>query len=256
MFSSRLFKKRNVIILAISIVVAVACSGFYYFDRVKSYYDLISSGDKAAASDNFDRAINLYTQAETYRKNSKIDGKIKLAGILKSSKASYDKAVKEMKDKNYLGAVDMFKKMDNHDTKRYKASKNNIEQCRNLYVSDNLSKARASFKNNDFDNADKYLANVFKLDADNKDAKSIKSDIAKAVQEHKEETAKVSAAQANSIPKNEDDNYTPQMAIKLAMEKDELKNSPDLLTYCNNIPEYDSNGEKYFHVFFKKQRIS
>lgn len=195
--------RKIIITLSILVVVVAACSGFYYFARVKPYRDLISSADKAVAADDFDKAVSLYAQGQTYKKDSEIDKKIKLIGILKSSKINYDEAEVEMKDKDYLAAIDIFKKVDSRDTKRYSDSKNKITQCKSLYVADNLSKAKANLKNNNFDDANKYLANVSKIDSGNKDVKSIKEDIAKAVQEQKkkqEEAAAAAQDNSSSVP--------------------------------------------------------
>lgn len=191
--------RKIIITLSILVVVVAVCSGFYYFARVKPYNDLISSADKALAADNFDKAVSLYTQGQTYKKDPEIDKKIKLIGVLKSSKSNYYEAEMDMKDKDYLAAIDIFKKVDSRDTKRYSDSKNKITKCKNLYIADNLSKAKDNLKNSNFDDAGKYLANVSKIDSDNKDVESIKKDIAKAVQEQKkkqEEAEKAKAAAA------------------------------------------------------------
>lgn len=250
------FKKRNIIIiLSVLIIIIGAGSGFYYFDRVKPYQNLISSADKAVAADNFDSAINLYTQAETYRKNFDINKKIDLLGTLKISKSNYEKADNKMKNKEYIDGINLFKKVDKRDSKRYTDSKNKINECKKLYVSDNLSKARSDLKAGNFDGANKYIACVFKVESDNKEAESLKNDITKDKQDKEEKDnieRQAAAAKIDSVSENQDD-YTSQMAIKLAMEKDNLKNSPDLLIYCDNIPLYDSNGKKYYWVFFKNR---
>lgn len=248
--TKHLSTKRNLIIILV--VVIIGCFGFYYFNNIKPYNDLLTSANKAVTAEDYDNAIKLYTEAETYKKTSDIDNKIKLVGILKKSKENYDSAMKKMKGKDYLNAIDIFKKVDKQDSKRYGDAQNKINECKKLYISDNLAKAKDDIKNNKFDGANKYLNNISKIDASNICIKELKNDIAEAMQKQKEETSQqLATTQTNTTSKDVNDDYTPQIAIKLAMKKDKIKSTPNLLVYCDNTPLYDSSGKKYFHVFFK-----
>ncbi|OBR91419.1 hypothetical protein CLRAG_29860 [Clostridium ragsdalei P11] len=253
--TKRLSTKKNIIIiLSILIIGSMISLGFYYFDKIRPYENILLSANKAMTAENYDEAINLYTEAETYKKTSDIDSKIQLAGILKKSKLNYKLGIQKMDNKDYLNAVDYLKKVNRQDSKRYNTALNKINKCKKLYISDNFAKAKGSLNNNKFDDANKYLNNISKIDDNNSCIKELKNDIAKAIQKQKEEISQqLAVAQTNSVSKNVNDDYTPEMAIKLAMEKDKIESDPNLLTYCDSTPLYDSNGKKYFHVFLKNK---
>lgn len=128
--TKHLSTKRNLIIILV--VVIIGCFGFYYFDKVKPYNDLLTSANKAITTEDYDNAIKFYTEAETYKKTSDIDKKIQFTGILKKSKENYDSAMQKMKGKDYLSAIDNFKKVDKQDNKRYSDTQNKINECKKL----------------------------------------------------------------------------------------------------------------------------
>jgi tetratricopeptide (TPR) repeat protein len=231
------------------IAVIAVCSGIYYFNKVKPYNDIVASANKAMDSEDYDKAVKLYKEAQTYKKTNDTTKNIQLAGVLKKSKSNYNAAVEKMNRKDYIGAIDDFKKVDKQDKKRYKESENKIEKCRKLYVDNNLKLARNSLNNNNFDDANKYLANILKIDSNNSEVKKLKEDIAKALEKKKQESKEQSSSK-------EDDSYTSEMAINLMLKIDRIdKNNPDLSVYCDNVPYYNSSGKKYYFVILKSKSL-
>ncbi|QXE17736.1 lipopolysaccharide assembly protein LapB [Clostridium sp. 001] len=202
------------ILIIILVVIVAGCSGFYYFNKVKPYNDLLTAANKAVTTEDYDNAIKFYTEAETYKKTSDVDKKIQLMSVLKKSKENYEGAVQKMKSKDYLSAINIFKKVDKQDPKRYSDSQNKINECKKLYVSDNLAKAKDDIKNNKFDEASICLNNIFKLDANNSDAKKLEGDIADG-QKKKDQTE---AAEASTGVPSASGSVTFDQALSMVLK--------------------------------------
>ena len=56
--------------------------------------------------------------------------------MLKTSKEVYDTAINQLSDKQYLEAIDTFKKVDKQDIKRYSDSEKKIVECKKSYQKD------------------------------------------------------------------------------------------------------------------------
>lgn len=178
--------------VAILIIVILSCC-FYYFSRVKPYNQFLSDANRAINSEKYDKAIILYDEALNYKESPEIREKRYLAELLKKSKNTYNTAKKLMDNKDYLSAIDMFKKVDKQDIKRYSTIQNKISECTKLYISSNLKSANESLTNNKFDQANTYLDNILKLDANNTDAKKLKDAIIQAIQKQKDNQAAAKA---------------------------------------------------------------
>ena len=188
-------KNKALISTAIILVIVFIVGFYYYFSKVRPYNQAFNKATQSMNNEDYDKAITLYGEALNYKNDSNIDKMIDLAKRLKKSKETYGIALKQMVSKDYLTAIDSFIKVDMQDTKRCSASQDSISECKKLYIADNLKNANENITNKKFDEANKNIGNILKIDATNADAKNLKASIITAVQEEKNATNSVSNEQ-------------------------------------------------------------
>jgi len=175
------------------LIIFTVIGSYYYLSKIKPYNQLMTSANKSMDKEDYGKAETLYEDALSLKKDSSLNKKIELAKLLNKSKGIYESAIKQIDNKEYLVAIDSFKKVDNKDTKRYTISKSKISECTKLYISDNLESAKENLANGKFVEANKYLTNILKLDVNNKDVKVVQKAIIEAIQRQKDEVAMVAA---------------------------------------------------------------
>lgn len=164
-------------IAVIVVVVAVAGGiGIYQYNKFKTYNNLITTANKEMEKGEYGQAIALFNQSLQYKNDPDIQKSIKLATDLKEIKAVFDEGTKLMNDKKYLEALEHFEKITKEDYDLYNNAQNNIIEC-------SIQLANDAVKNNKYDDANKYVDNVLRIDANNADAKKLKYDIAAATKE-------------------------------------------------------------------------
>ncbi len=140
--------------------------------------------------ENYDKAIENYEKTLDYKNNKDIVDKINLAKEIKESKANYEKAMELYNKKDYLGALESFKKVSKRDSKRFNLAQDKIKECINIYVNENLDKAKALAKDKKYKEAHAYLDKVLSIDKENVVAKNLKDQYIKEEKELQEEIKK------------------------------------------------------------------
>ncbi|WP_291570389.1 DUF5050 domain-containing protein [Clostridium sp. UBA4548] len=173
-------QKKNKVLLGIiigAIVLAVSIPTAVYSYSSNQYNNLVSLGDKALESENFDEAEKYYKEALN-RKNknsSEIDEKLSMVNSIKEAKELYSEGEKLLADKNYLEAIDVFKKIKS--VGRYgKDSQDKITQASRAYVEENLAKAKLEIDNKRYSEAIGFLDIILKFDETNKEALALKAE--------------------------------------------------------------------------------
>lgn len=202
-----------VIAITIAFVIMLSILGAKWYITNQSYANLISNGDKAISEEKYDDALRLYKEALRYKNDSSINIKVQLATTLKKSKETYDTAIRQMTDKNYLEAINSFKKVDKQDSNRYQSTQIKINECTKLYIADNLKSANNNLAANKFSEANKYIENILKLDANNIDAKKLKDNITTAIQKQEYESAAIAAS--TQAPANGPISFSQALSIVL-----------------------------------------
>lgn len=179
--------KFSILGVGLIIICISAFIGIKSYNINKSYQKYLNEASSNMNLEKYDNAITLYQEAEKYKNDPVIKQQIEMAKILKISKESYDNAIRHMDDKDYLAAIDTFKKVNKQDTKRYSDSQDKISTCKKAYIDDNLNTANDNLASSKFDDANNALNNIFKIDATNNDAIKVKDDIAKAIQKQKDD---------------------------------------------------------------------
>ncbi|MGH4052003.1 MAG: lysozyme inhibitor LprI family protein [Clostridium sp.] len=185
---------KNKVLISSSIILLIVfvVGSNYYFSKVKPYNNLLNNANQAMNKEEYDKAVTLYGEALSYKDDLGVNRKLDFATVLGKSKETYSIAVKQMEGKEYLTAIESYTKVDNQDTKRYSDSQSSISECKKLYISDNLKKAKDNIRNKKFDEANKYISDILKFDAKNTDANKLKEDIVAALQNQKNDVAELS----------------------------------------------------------------
>lgn len=241
-------KKKAIILISI-IIIGIILVTFYYINKTQIYNKTVTFANNAVANEEYDKAITLYEEALNYKKDPDVNKKIVLANLLIKSKATYDTAIKQSTDKDYLVAINNFKKVDKQDTKRYSIAQSKVSECKKLYITDNLKGANDNLASNKFDVANKYIDNILKLDANNVDAKNVKTNVAKAIQKQKDDAAAaiqakaIAEAKAKVVASNQ--GITEQQAIQ--MVKQIFKNNT--IYESEGIQKQNGLDFYYIHVY-------
>lgn len=201
----RNIKKIGIISVVAVLVIIGAAFGGYKYTKINKYNSLIKDANKYMEDSQYDKAIALFQQSLSYKNDANIENSIKLAKSLAEVKKVYDKGIKLMNDKKYLESIEQFKKIGKESDKLYNNAQNKINECTKEYMALNISGANSALEANKYDEANKYIAEVFKVDNNNKEAKKLKDTIDKKIKEQqaapkaKEEQEKVAKDAASKI---------------------------------------------------------
>lgn len=175
------------IIGVLILIIGTMCIGIKFYNSNKNYNKYLSEANSNVSLEKYDNAISLYQEALKYKNDTNISKQIELIKLLKNSKENYESADKKMNDKKYLDAIDMFKKVDKQDTKRYSYSQTKIDECKKLYIAEALNSVNDDLKNNKFDDANNVLNNIFKIDPSNANGLKLKDMLTSAIEKQKKQ---------------------------------------------------------------------
>lgn len=174
-------KKYKIPIAIVIIVIALMGmgSGIYKYNKVQAYNNLVTTANKYMAQGDYDKAEALFEQSLKYKADYLVEKNIKLSATLKKFKGIYNDGIKLVNDKKYLEAIEKFKTIDKSGLKWYTNAQKEIKECKKQYIAQNIQFANDAIKNNKYDDANKYLDGVLKLDSNNVNAKDLKNTLKK-----------------------------------------------------------------------------
>ncbi|OBR90733.1 tetratricopeptide repeat protein [Clostridium ragsdalei P11] len=184
----KLFLKKHKFPIFILVIVVLVGIGFgtYNYNKVQAYNNLITTANKYMSQDDYDKAEALFEQSLKYKEDSLVEKNIKLAVTLKKFKEIYDDGMKLANDKKYLEAIEKFKTIDKSGLKWYSNAQKEINECKKQFIAQNMQLANDSAKNGKYDDANKYLNDILKIDSNNEDAKNLKDSIDEAMNQKQE----------------------------------------------------------------------
>lgn len=201
--------KKIIIISTISALVIIGVGvGTYKYNKIQAYNNLINNANKYMDQRDYDQAIALFNQSTQYKNDPNIQSSIKLAQSLKEVKGVFDEGVKLMSDKKYLEAMNQFQRVTKEDNKLYSDTQKKIEECKKQLI----ALSNDEIKDNKFDEANKYLDEILKIDANNADAKKLKDTVTKAIKDQQEKAKVVEKAKVTEAASN---NVTQEQAITI-----------------------------------------
>lgn len=135
------------ILLGIILLVAsfgLSAFGMYEYNNYKAFNNLASQGKQFMIQKDYDKAIQVFQQALSYKNDTEIEKNLALAQNLKS------------------------------------------ENSKKGIISKNIQLASEAAKNNKYDEANKYLDEILKLEPDNIEAKNLKDTFTKTIKDQQE----------------------------------------------------------------------
>lgn len=235
-------KKVSIISVIVVIIIVGIGIGSYKYNKIQAYNSLINTANKDMDKGEYDQDIALFSESLQYKNDPNIQKNIKLAANLKEVKTIFSEGTKLMNDKKYLDAIDQFKKVTKEDDNLYINAKKNIEECKKQFIAENIQLANDSSQNNKYDDANKYLDNVLKLDSNNAEAKKLKDSFAKAIKDQQDKT-------------KENTNTTVEMTSEKALKI--LENGYPEYTCISDgemstYPYYPFDGKPAYRFIFRK----
>ncbi|MGH4117504.1 tetratricopeptide repeat protein [Clostridium sp.] len=244
-------------VLTLLVIIGVGFGGYKYA-KINQYNGLIKDANRYMKNNEYDKAIDLYKQSLSYKNATNIENSIRLAQNLIEENKVYNEGIRLMNDKKYLESIDQFKMIGKDSNKLYTDAQNNINECNKEYVALNISKANIALESNNYDEANNYITQVFKIDNNNENAKNLKDTIDKKIleqqktqnsKEEQEKAAQMAKEAQEKAAKAAAGNITTKSATdivrKLVLEDSDSK------TLSQFDHEETVDGVKYFviHVY-------
>lgn len=254
----RNLKKIGVIsVIALLVIIGVGF-GAYKYTKITQYNNLIESASKYMDEGEYDKAISLFNQSLNYKTDANIENSIKLAQNLAGAKKIYDEGIKLMNDKKYLESIEQFEMIGKESGKFYTDAQNRINECNKEYVALNINAASIALEANNYDEANKIIAEVFKVDINNEEAKNLKDAIAKKILEQQaaqkaKEEQELAAEKAKEEQEKAANEATSKVTAKSAEDivRKLMVGSINSKTKSEFDHEETVDGVKYFviHVY-------
>ncbi|MBK1812126.1 hypothetical protein JHL18_16000 [Clostridium sp. YIM B02505] len=198
-------KKKKIKIIVVSLIlVALAVPTSVYGYNYHSYEVNLKNAETLLADEKYDESVkafqNLKSSKFSNRDASLIETKVKLILELKQSKEVFDSAVKLLDENKYIEAINSFKNVKQSDKNRYDKAQEKVKEATNLYITDNLSKAKTEADKKLYDKAITFINTVLSIEPKNEEASDLKVTYNKELQSIKEvEASKQAVVQASKI---------------------------------------------------------
>lgn len=194
--------KRIKIILASLLLTIIAVPSVVYGYNYRSYKTNLKHAERLLNdeqyADSIEKFLNLKSSKFSNDDSAFIDSNVKLAAELKQSKESFESGVNLINEKKYIEAINDFKNVKNSDKKRYGQAQEKIKEASDLYIADNITKAKAEATNKQYDNALNILETILKFDSNNKETINLKDEYNLESQKIKDEEEAKKQAEENA----------------------------------------------------------
>ncbi|NMM61185.1 hypothetical protein HBE96_00390 [Clostridium sp. P21] len=225
--------------------------------QAKNYNNLVNSANQNFNSGNYDEAISLYDKALQIKDDSNVVKNRAMAQNYKQYQNTYNEGLKLITDKKYSEAIQKLGTINQVAGQVYTNAQGKIEECRKNIISDNIQNANTAISNKDYDSANKYIAEVLKIDSNNTNAKQLQTTIAQAQQKDKEESEQQNT---KSVEVNSQGNNNSQKVHKNNEQSQNtssgLDEINDEINQCNNyISTLDKGSQKYRDALHYKANL-
>jgi tetratricopeptide (TPR) repeat protein len=175
--SKKIRMKKVIIGLILLIIICGSGFGIYKHVQVKNFNNLVKAANIKLNAENYDEAIQLYNKALTYRNDSNIQKELATAQKYKQYQTIYNEGLKLMNSKKYSEAIQKFSKINQNSLKIYNSAQSKISECKKNIINEDIKAANNAIKNKDYDNANKYINDILKINSNSNDAKQLKAKI-------------------------------------------------------------------------------
>lgn len=191
-------KKKIKLMVALLILFTLAVPTSVYGYNYNSYKANLKQAETLLSDEQYDDSISAFVSLKSSKFSNSdsdfIDSKVRLASELKQSKEDFGAALKFFKEKKYIEAIESFKNVKELDKERYVKAQEKIKESSNLYITENIEKAKDEADNKKYDNAIEFLYIILNFDESNEEAANLKYTYNKEIQKIKDEEAKAQAA--------------------------------------------------------------
>ena len=144
----------------------------------RSYNDYLAKGQECLVEENYEDAVYNFDNAIKHSKSEsdEINKLIDRAVILNLSMHAFEDGAKLFYDKKYEEAISAFGKVNKEDSIRYDVAQGKIKECKKAYSTTNIAAAKNESLNLNYEKAITYLNLVLKVDPENQEAITLKSD--------------------------------------------------------------------------------
>lgn len=156
--------------------------------EIKKFNDLVNSANQKFNTGNYDEAISLYNKALQIKSDNDVIKNVSIAQSCKQYQDIYNQGLKLVTEKKYTEAIQKLNTINQAAGQVYTNAQGKIEECKKNIISEDINATNTAISNKDYDGADKYVEDILKLDANNGNAKQLKTTIAQAQQKDKEES--------------------------------------------------------------------
>lgn len=184
--NGKILNKKTIIIVFIVLIIMVGGGfGIYKYVQARKFNDLANDADATFYKDNYNEAIQLYSEALSYKDDSKIKNKLSLAQAYKKNEDIYNQGLELINRKKYLEAIQKFSQVNKEALKIYNDSQEKVKECKQIYINDKLKLAENSINSKEYEKTIQYLDEIEKIDKNNSSVKNLKSTIEQKKEEEK-----------------------------------------------------------------------
>lgn len=170
--------------------------------KAQSFDKLVKNANQSLSTSKYDEAISLYSKALELKDDNNVKNQLALAQNYKQYQNVYNQGIKLINDKKYSEAIQKLSTINQVAGQLYTNAQNKIEECKKDIINQDIKATNTAISNEDYDSANKYIADIVKLDTDNKDAKQLKTTIAQAQQKDKDEAEQKQQIQNENSQQN------------------------------------------------------
>lgn len=195
-------KKRKIFVAILVTLIFIAVPSIVYAYDMYNYMKHYKLAEKALADERFDEAIAYLQRSQEYynRNRENTEELMEQASLLKEAGTKYQQGLQLQKEKKYLEAVEVFKKIPIGDNRYFNEGQRSIQICIGEHISSIIAKAKAEADNKNYDSAINLLNSVLEIDTEQQEAKLLKEQYAGLILEIKqaEEARKIAEAKAKA----------------------------------------------------------
>lgn len=208
--------KKLICKIGIGLILCAAASYFlipkgmnmYNMYTADKYYDL---GKVALESNQYDEAAEYFEKVLNYNNERKKDVDLKLKDIEdeKETRDKFNEAEELYKNKEYIEAMNIYEQISDKAKGYYEIAQGKVIICRNIYINDNINKAKTEAEGSRYDSAITYLDNILKLDSTYEDAVILRGQYSREIKRLAEEAKEAEKKQdiaSNSTGQNQNIN--------------------------------------------------
>jgi len=170
------------------------------YTQIQNYKNLVKIADQHLSEGRYLEAVSSYEESLEYAENDEIMNNIEKAKLLIEAQSNFDAGVTLLSNKDYLAAIEQFELIPQIDHEIFDASQEKIGECKDALIKDTILLANNSITASNYEEATLYIDELMKLDPNNIEANTLRTNMDKRIQEEEDRVAaeKVAAEKAEA----------------------------------------------------------